>query len=126
MGKLSMGLGFVAGYVLGAKAGRGRYEQLRQAATTFAERPEVNRLTQRVTGLATTKIEPRSRANAGLQRARSAASHMRHRRRAGAAEPFEPAAPVPQPPANAVDPLAAPNSMGTEPVGDAARPLDQQ
>lgn len=33
--------GFVTGYVLGARAGRGRYEQIRQAAKTFARNPAV-------------------------------------------------------------------------------------
>lgn len=33
--------GFVTGYVLGARAGRGRYEQMRQAAKAFARNPAV-------------------------------------------------------------------------------------
>jgi hypothetical protein len=33
--------GFVTGYVLGARAGRGRYEQIRQAAKAFARNPAV-------------------------------------------------------------------------------------
>lgn len=34
-------LGFAAGYVLGARAGRGRYEQIREAARAFANNPTV-------------------------------------------------------------------------------------
>jgi hypothetical protein len=41
MGKLSLGLGLGVGYVLGAQAGRARYEQIKQAAAGFMERPEV-------------------------------------------------------------------------------------
>ena len=33
--------GFATGYVLGARAGRGRYEQIRQAARAFASNPTV-------------------------------------------------------------------------------------
>jgi len=33
--------GFATGYVLGARAGRGRYEQIRQAARSFARNPTV-------------------------------------------------------------------------------------
>ena len=39
--KLSFGLGFAAGYVLGAKAGRERYEQIMRAARQFSESPAV-------------------------------------------------------------------------------------
>jgi hypothetical protein len=41
MGKLSLGLGLGIGYVLGAQAGRARYEQIKQAATGLMGRPEV-------------------------------------------------------------------------------------
>ncbi len=41
MGRLSLGLGFGVGYVLGAHAGRARYEQIKQAAAGVMERPEV-------------------------------------------------------------------------------------
>jgi len=34
-------LGFATGYVLGARAGRGRYEQIREAARAFAHNPTV-------------------------------------------------------------------------------------
>jgi hypothetical protein len=41
MGKLSWGLGLGVGYVLGARAGRARYEQIRRAASGLLGRPEV-------------------------------------------------------------------------------------
>jgi hypothetical protein len=41
MGRLSLGLGFGVGYVLGARAGRARYEQIKQAAAGVMERPQV-------------------------------------------------------------------------------------
>jgi hypothetical protein len=41
MGRLSLGLGFGVGYVLGARAGRDRYEQIKEAAAGVLERPEV-------------------------------------------------------------------------------------
>ncbi|NEM08422.1 DUF1002 domain-containing protein [Geodermatophilus normandii] len=41
MGKVTLGLGFGVGYVLGARAGRDRYQQIVQAAQGFLGRPEV-------------------------------------------------------------------------------------
>ena len=41
MGKLSLGLGLGVGYVLGAQAGRKRFEQIKQAAAGLMQRPEV-------------------------------------------------------------------------------------
>ncbi|TFV55624.1 hypothetical protein E4P41_16990 [Geodermatophilus sp. DF01-2] len=41
MGRVSLGFGFGVGYALGARAGRARYEQIKQAATGVFERPEV-------------------------------------------------------------------------------------
>ena len=41
MGKLSLGLGLAVGYVLGARAGKEKYEQIKQAASGVMARPEV-------------------------------------------------------------------------------------
>jgi hypothetical protein len=41
MGKVSFALGLGAGYVLGARAGRARYEQIQHAAASLAEKPQV-------------------------------------------------------------------------------------
>ncbi len=45
MSKLSLALAFGAGYVLGAKAGHGRYEQIKARATKVAENPRVQAAT---------------------------------------------------------------------------------
>ncbi len=47
MGRLSLGLGLGIGYVLGAQAGRARYEQIKQAAAGVMERPEVQQALER-------------------------------------------------------------------------------
>lgn len=39
--KVTFLVGFAAGYVLGTRAGRERYEQIRQAARAFASNPAV-------------------------------------------------------------------------------------
>ena len=41
MGKFSLALGLGVGYVLGSRAGHARYEQIQQAASRLAERPQV-------------------------------------------------------------------------------------
>jgi hypothetical protein len=41
MSKLTLAAAFAAGYVVGAKAGRGRYEQIRAGAQKVAENPQV-------------------------------------------------------------------------------------
>jgi hypothetical protein len=45
-GTLGLTVGGAAGYVLGAKAGRERYEQLVEAAKRWRQRPEVKRLSE--------------------------------------------------------------------------------
>jgi hypothetical protein len=45
-GTLGLAVGGAAGYVLGAKAGRERYEQLVEAARRWRQRPEVKRLSE--------------------------------------------------------------------------------
>ncbi|HEU5035365.1 MAG TPA: hypothetical protein VFT70_00050 [Nocardioides sp.] len=39
--KTTLMAGFAAGYVLGARAGRERYEQIKAGATRFAQNPKV-------------------------------------------------------------------------------------
>ena len=41
MRKITFAAGFATGYVLGARAGRARYEQIRDAARAFASNPTV-------------------------------------------------------------------------------------
>jgi hypothetical protein len=49
MGRMRVGIvvGFVAGYVLGSKAGRQRYEQIRQWWNGFVGNPTVQRAAER-------------------------------------------------------------------------------
>ncbi len=57
MGKVSLGLGFAVGYVLGARAGRARYEQIRQAAAGFMERPQVQQALEQVRAAAPAPLQ---------------------------------------------------------------------
>jgi hypothetical protein len=41
-----MAAGGAAGYVLGAKAGRQRYQEITESATRFTQRPEVRRISE--------------------------------------------------------------------------------
>ncbi|SHN64061.1 hypothetical protein SAMN05660350_01207 [Geodermatophilus obscurus] len=57
MGRLSLGLGLGVGYVLGARAGRARYEQIKQAAAGFMERPEVQQAVEQVRAAAPAPLQ---------------------------------------------------------------------
>jgi hypothetical protein len=63
-GNLKLLAGLAAGYVLGARAGRERYERIAEAARRLAERPEVRELTDNL----------RSSLGAGLEKAIDSAS----------------------------------------------------
>jgi len=63
-GNLKLLAGLAAGYVLGARAGRERYERIAEAGRRLAERPEVRELTGKV----------RSGLGAGLEKAAGTAS----------------------------------------------------
>jgi hypothetical protein len=63
-GNLKLLAGLAAGYVLGARAGRERYERIAQATRRLAERPEVQELTGKV----------RAGLGAGLEKAAGTAS----------------------------------------------------
>jgi hypothetical protein len=59
-----MAVGGAAGYVLGAKAGRQRYQEITESARRFRQRPEVKRLTEqagakldRLSGQAADKLQ---------------------------------------------------------------------
>ena len=58
MGKVSLGLGLAVGYVLGAQAGRDRYEQIVQAATRFAGRPDVQQALGKARDAAPAPLRP--------------------------------------------------------------------
>jgi len=63
-GNLKLLAGLAAGYVLGARAGRERYERIAEATRRLADRPEVRELTGKV----------RSGLGAGLEKAAGTAS----------------------------------------------------
>jgi hypothetical protein len=74
-GNLKLAVGLAAGYVLGAKAGRERYERLRDAARQVADRPEVQQLAGKLrSGLEAGVAKAASSAGDRLERARSAGS----------------------------------------------------
>jgi hypothetical protein len=47
---VTLALGLAAGYVLGAKAGRERFEQIKRQTQSLARKPQVRQVTERVTG----------------------------------------------------------------------------
>lgn len=57
MSKSTLALGFGAGYVLGARAGRARFEQIKQAAATAAQRPEVQQALDRLKTATPAKLQ---------------------------------------------------------------------
>jgi hypothetical protein len=72
-GNLKLLAGLTAGYVLGARAGRERYERIAEATRRLAERPEVRELTGRV----------RAGLGAGLEKAAGTASDRLQQARGG-------------------------------------------
>ena len=52
--RTSLLIGFAAGYVLGSKAGRERYEQIRKFGRTIAENPPIRQVIDEVKDLADT------------------------------------------------------------------------
>jgi hypothetical protein len=50
-GKLGIAVGLAAGYVLGTRAGRERYQQLTASAKRLADEPSLQRLQEELNGL---------------------------------------------------------------------------
>jgi hypothetical protein len=50
-GKFGMAVGLAAGYVLGTRAGRERYQQLTASAKRLADEPSLQRLQEELNGL---------------------------------------------------------------------------
>ena len=50
-GKLGMAVGLAAGYVLGTRAGRERYQQLTASAKRIADDPSLQRIQEELNGL---------------------------------------------------------------------------
>ncbi len=57
MGKFTAALTLGVGYVLGSRAGRERYEQLKQSAAKLAQRPHVQQARERVQAVAGEKLQ---------------------------------------------------------------------
>lgn len=60
MGKFTAALTLGVGYVLGSRAGRQRYDQLKQSAAKLAQRPEVQQARERVQAAAGGKLQKRT------------------------------------------------------------------
>jgi hypothetical protein len=88
MRKIWIGLGLAIGYVLGARAGREKYEQLKRQAAKVAERPEVKQATERVAGATTGKLQDKFGENEHLRKAREYATNVTHRRQGATSEPI--------------------------------------
>ena len=50
-GKLGIAVGLAAGYVLGTRAGRERYQQLTASAKRLADEPSLQRLQEELNGM---------------------------------------------------------------------------
>jgi hypothetical protein len=61
MGKLTAVIALGAGYVLGTRAGRERYEQIRTTAVNAAQRPEVQQARDRLKTVAGDKLKAGTR-----------------------------------------------------------------
>jgi hypothetical protein len=57
LGKLGMVVGAAVGYVLGAKAGRERYEQIAASARQLMEKPQVKRVIEGAPGTLGARVE---------------------------------------------------------------------
>jgi hypothetical protein len=72
-GNFKLAVGLAVGYLLGARAGRERYERLAELAREVARRPQVRRLTDRVrSGLGASANRALGTAADRLERARTA------------------------------------------------------
>jgi hypothetical protein len=121
MGKLMAGLSFGAGYLLGSRAGRERFEQLKRAAVTAAQRPEVQQARKRLTTATTETLQ----TGAGGLPQQTAWAISKLRRRPASRDPAgdadTPPPPLPDPgiatgsPSN---PAVAPEPSGTPPQAD--------
>lgn len=118
MGKLTAGLGFVAGYLLGARAGRERYDQLTKAAARLAQHPQVQQAGDRVKTLAEEKLQT---APGWLgQRATASTATLRRRASSAGAEstetpPYPAADPTGEAGGSPLSPQMPPGPVGTLP-----------
>jgi hypothetical protein len=76
-GNLKLLAGLAAGYVLGARAGRERYERIAEATRRLAERPQVRELTGKVrSGLGASLEKAAGTASERLQQVRGEDSDL--------------------------------------------------
>ena len=126
-GNLKLLAGLAAGYVLGARAGRERYEQIAEAGRRLAERPEIRELTGKVRASLGTGLERAAgTASDRLQQVRGEDSGSGGQPRAGTDRPE--AAERPQqgtgkaPLAEAATPAGEAGGSGREGVGASPEP----
>ena len=86
LGKLGMLVGAAVGYVLGAKAGRERYEQITASARQLLDKPQVKKVVDSVPGDLGARMEQVANKaadkvqQAGDKVAASGSGHIRHQR----------------------------------------------
>jgi len=73
MGKVTAVLALGVGYVLGTRAGRPRYEQLKQTATKVGQRPEMQQAQERIKAVAGDKLQK------GTEQGKRLAATAKHR-----------------------------------------------
>lgn len=107
MGKATLVVGLAAGYVLGTRDGRERYEQIKTQATRFVQDPRVQRKASQAQDLAKEKAPQASAkiADAAHKAGDKAASKV-GRNTGTATESSTSTTPVPTPPPSA--PVVAP------------------
>ena len=111
MNRLTMGLGFGAGYILGARAGRERFQQIKQAAVTVAQRPEVQQARDRLKTVAPAKLQS---GTGGLSQ-RTAGVTAKLRRRPTSTDPVSGAETPPSPVPDAGMAVESPSDPGVAP-----------
>jgi len=75
MGKMSMALGFGVGYLLGTRAGRERFDELKRTGEKVVQRPEVQQARERIMMVASEKL-PINGAGAEPHRSRAHSSEQ--------------------------------------------------
>jgi hypothetical protein len=124
-GNLKLLAGLAAGYVLGARAGRERYERIAEATRRLAERPEVRELTGKVrAGLGAGLEKAADTASDRLQKVRGEDSGSEGQPRAGTDRPEAGEGPQPgtgkEPPAEAAPPADEDHGRTPSPRSEAA------
>ena len=107
-----MAVGGAAGYVLGAKAGRRRYQEITESATRFTQRPEVRRISEQ----AVAKLDQLSGQAADKLQAARQSTRTEAGSSGGQPITVGPATPTVTPPSPTVVPPADLAPMPTEPT----------